>query len=77
MRHTKTGVAARQRATARQKPQNWAYLLQTHEIWLDAHWHGFRVFEGVPGCVIYDNMRRAGALATASPTDWARATFMS
>ena len=26
-----------------------AYLLQTHEMLFDAHWHGFRVFGGVPG----------------------------
>ena len=25
-----------------------AYLLQTHEMLFDAHWHGFRVFGGVP-----------------------------
>ncbi len=25
----------------------------------DAHWHGFRVFGGVPGRVIYDNMKTA------------------
>jgi transposase len=36
-----------------------AYLLQTHEMLFDAHWHGFRVFGGVPGRGIYDNMRRA------------------
>jgi transposase len=26
-----------------------AYLLQTREMLFDAHWHGFRVFGGVPG----------------------------
>lgn len=36
-----------------------AYLLQTHEMLFDAHWHGFRVFGGVPGPGIYDNMRTA------------------
>jgi transposase len=36
-----------------------AYLLQTHEMLFDAHWHAFRVFEGVPGRRIYDNMRTA------------------
>jgi len=36
-----------------------AYLLQTHEMLFDAHWHGFRVFCGVPGRGIYDNMRTA------------------
>jgi hypothetical protein len=25
-----------------------AYLLQTHEMLFDAHWHAFRVFGGVP-----------------------------
>tara|TARA_R110002020_G_scaffold475295_2_gene709456 strand:+ start:12173 stop:12673 length:501 start_codon:yes stop_codon:yes gene_type:complete len=34
-----------------------AYLLQTHEMLFDAHWHGFRVFGGVPERGIYDNMR--------------------
>mgnify|MGYP003666654112 FL=1 len=34
-----------------------AYLLQTHEMLFDAHWHGFRVFGGIPGRGIYDNMR--------------------
>ena len=33
-----------------------AYLLQTHEMLFDAHWHGFRVFGGVPGRGIYDNL---------------------
>ena len=36
-----------------------ASLLQTHEMLFDAHWHGFRVFGGVPGRGIYDNMRTA------------------
>ncbi|WP_157056426.1 IS21 family transposase, partial [Pseudorhodobacter aquimaris] len=36
-----------------------AYLLQTHEMLFDAHWHGFRVFEGVPGRGVYDNMKTA------------------
>jgi transposase len=36
-----------------------AYLLQTHEMLFDAHWHGFRVFGGVPQRGIYDNMRTA------------------
>jgi transposase len=36
-----------------------AYLLQTHEMLFDAHWHGFRVFDGVPGRGIYDNMKTA------------------
>ena len=25
-----------------------AYLLQTHEMLFDAHWHGFRVLGGIP-----------------------------
>ncbi len=33
-----------------------AYLLQTHEMLFDAHWHGFRVFGGVSGRGIYDNL---------------------
>ena len=36
-----------------------AYLLQTHEMLFDAHWHAFRVFGGVPERGIYDNMRTA------------------
>ena len=36
-----------------------AYPLQTHEMLLDAHWHAFRVFGGVPGRGIYDNMKTA------------------
>ncbi len=36
-----------------------AYLLQTHEMLFDAHWHGFRVFGGVPGRGIYDYMKTA------------------
>ena len=36
-----------------------AYLLQTHEMLFDAHWHGFRVFGGVPARGIYDNMKTA------------------
>lgn len=36
-----------------------AYLLQTHEMLFDAHNHAFRVFGGVPGRGIYDNMRTA------------------
>ena len=33
-----------------------AYLLQTHEMLFDAHWHGFRVCGGVPARGIYDNL---------------------
>ncbi len=32
-----------------------AYLLQTHEMLFDAHWHGFRVLGGVPARGIYDS----------------------
>lgn len=35
------------------------YLLQTHEMLFDAHWHAFRVFGGVPGRGVYDNMKTA------------------
>jgi len=36
-----------------------AYLLQSHEMLFDAHWHGFRVLGGVPARGICDNMRTA------------------
>jgi len=36
-----------------------ANLLQTHKMLFDAHWHGFRVFGGIPERGIYDNMRTA------------------
>ncbi len=36
-----------------------AYLLQTHEMLFDAHWHAFRVFGGVLGRGIYENMKTA------------------
>ena len=36
-----------------------AYLLQTHEMLFDAHWHGFRVLGGVPKRGIYDNLKTA------------------
>lgn len=36
-----------------------AYLLQTHEMLFDTHWHGFRVFGGITERGIYDNMRTA------------------
>ena len=36
-----------------------SYPLQTHEMLFDAHWHAFRVFGGVPGRGIYDNMKTA------------------
>jgi transposase len=36
-----------------------AYVLQTHEMLFDAHYHAFRVLGGVPRRGIYDNMRTA------------------
>ena len=36
-----------------------AYPLQTHEMLFDALWYAFRVFGGVPGRGIYDNMKTA------------------
>jgi hypothetical protein len=36
-----------------------AYLLQTHEMLFDAHWHAFRIFGGIPERGVYDNMRTA------------------
>ena len=36
-----------------------AYLLQTHEMLFGAHNHAFRVFGGIAGRGIYDNMRTA------------------
>lgn len=36
-----------------------AYLLQTHEMLFDAHYHAFRVFGGIPERGIYDNMKTA------------------
>jgi len=36
-----------------------AYLLQTHEMLFDAHYHAFRILGGVPRRGIYDNMRTA------------------
>jgi len=32
-----------------------AHPLKTHEMLFDAHWHGFRVFGGVPARGIYDS----------------------
>ena len=34
-----------------------AYLLKTHEMLLDAHWYGFRVFGRIPERGVYDNLR--------------------
>jgi transposase len=36
-----------------------AYMLQTHEMLFDAHYHAFRALGGVPRRGIYDNMRTA------------------
>jgi hypothetical protein len=36
-----------------------AYLQQTHEMLLDAHYHAFQCFNGVPERGIYDNMKTA------------------
>ena len=39
----------------------WAYLLQTHEMLFDAHWHGFRVFGAylvVASMIIYGYLPR-------------------
>lgn len=54
-----------------------AYLLQTHEMLFDAHWHGFRVFEGVPGRGIYDNMRTAVDRVGAGKKRDVNARFMA
>ena len=36
-----------------------AYLLQSHEMLFDAHYHAFQAFNGVPERGIYDNMKTA------------------
>lgn len=54
-----------------------AYLLQTHEMPFDAHWHAFRVFEGVPGRGIYDNMRTAVDRVGAGKKRDVNARFLS
>ncbi len=36
-----------------------AYLLQSHEMLFDAHYHAFGVFGGIPERGIYDNMKTA------------------
>jgi len=36
-----------------------AYMLQSHEMLFDAHFHAFRVFGGIPERGIYDNMKTA------------------
>ena len=36
-----------------------AYLLQSHEMLFDAHFHAFQCFDGVPERGIYDNMKSA------------------
>jgi hypothetical protein len=46
-----------------------AYLLQTHQMLFDAHWHGFRVFGGVPARGIYDSAAgKHFVLRTECPT---------
>ena len=54
-----------------------AYLLQTHEMLFDAHWHAFRVFEGVPGRGIYDNMKTAVDRVGAGKKRDVNARFMA
>ena len=44
-----------------------AYLLQTHEMLFDAHWHAFRVFGGIPGRGIYDS--EAGPPSVRGPAE--------
>jgi transposase len=36
-----------------------AYLMQTHEMLFDAHYHAFNAFGGIPERGIYDNMKTA------------------
>ena len=43
----------------------------------DAHWHAFRVFEGVPGRGIYDNMRTAVDRVGAGKKRDVNARFMA
>jgi len=52
-----------------------AYLLQTHEMLFDAHWHGFRVFGGIPERGIYDNMRTAVDRVVAGRSDRSTCAF--
>ena len=54
-----------------------AYLLQTHEMLFDAHWHGFRVFAGVPRRGIYDNMKTAVDRVGKGKTRQVNARFLS
>jgi len=54
-----------------------AYRLQTHEMLFDAHWHAFRVFEGVPGRGIYDNMKTAVDRVGAGKKRDVNARFMA
>ncbi|MGB7242507.1 MAG: IS21 family transposase [Sulfitobacter sp.] len=54
-----------------------AYLLQTHEMLFDAHWHGFRVFEGIPSRGIYDNMKTAVARIGVGKKRDVNARFLS
>lgn len=43
----------------------------------DAHWHAFRIFEGVPGRGIYDNMRTAVDRVGVGKKRDANARFMA
>ena len=65
-----------------------AYLLQTHDLshrtrtdgaamasMFDAHWHGFRVFEGIPSRGIYDS--EAGPPSAQSPAERRRRLIAS
>jgi transposase len=63
-----------------------AHPLQTHEILLDAHWHAFRVFGGVPGHLRHqaifrrwskDNGEGAWRWIVSAATRNGRSTFAS
>jgi transposase len=54
-----------------------AYLLQTHEMLFDAHWHAFRVFGGVPGRGIYDNCRHSCWPGRAEIETWSISSLSS
>ena len=52
-----------------------AYPLQTPEMLFDAHWHGFRVFGGVPARGIYDS--EAGPPSVRGPAERRRRWIVS
>lgn len=54
-----------------------AYLLRTHVMLFDAHWHAFRVFEGVPSRGIYNTMRAAVDREGAGKKREVNARFMA